>query len=69
MQIHVVEQGQSIFQIAQLYNTTVASIVGANEVPNPNKLVVGQTLVIPIIGNYHWVQAEIAYTVLPVVME
>lgn len=57
MQIHVVEQGQSIFQIAQLYNTTVASIVGANEVPNPNKLVVGQTLVIPIIGNYHWVQA------------
>lgn len=57
MQIHVVEPGQSIFEIARLYNTTVASIVGANEVPNPNQLVVGQTLVIPIIGNYHWVQA------------
>jgi spore germination protein len=56
MQIHVVEPGQSIFQIARLYNTTVASIVGANEVTNPNQLVVGQTLVIPIIGNYHWVQ-------------
>ena len=56
MQIHIVEPGQSIFQIARLYNTTVASIVGANEVTNPNQLVVGQTLVIPIIGNYHWVQ-------------
>ena len=56
MQIHVVEPGQSICQIARLYNTTVASIVGANEVTNPNQLVVGQTLVIPIIGNYHWVQ-------------
>lgn len=56
MQIHVVEPGQSIFEIARLYNTTVASIVGANEVANPNQLVVGQTLVIPIIGSYHWVQ-------------
>ncbi|MGI5998176.1 MAG: LysM peptidoglycan-binding domain-containing protein [Lutispora sp.] len=56
MQIHVVQPGQSIFQIAQLYNSTVSAIVGANEVPNPNQLVVGQTLVIPIVGSYYWVQ-------------
>lgn len=56
MQIHVVQPGQSIFQIAQLYNTTVSAIVGANEVPNPNQLVVGQTLVIPIVGSFYWVQ-------------
>ena len=56
MQIHVVQSGQTIFQIAQIYNSTVSAIVGANEVPNPNQLVVGQTLVIPILGSYYWVQ-------------
>lgn len=56
MQIHVVQPGQSIFGIAQTYNSTVSAIVGANELPNPNQLVVGQALVIPIIGSYYWVQ-------------
>jgi spore germination protein len=56
MQIHVVQAGQSIFTIAQLYNSTVSAIVGANEVPNPNQLVVGQTLVIPIVGSYYLVK-------------
>lgn len=56
MQIHVVQPGESIFEIAQIYNSTVSAIVGANEVPNPNQLVVGQTLVIPIVGSYYWVQ-------------
>lgn len=56
MQIHVVQPGQSIFDIARTYNSTVGAIVGANEVPNPNQLVVGQTLVIPIIGSFYWVQ-------------
>lgn len=56
MQIHVVQVGQSIFEIAQTYSSTVSAIVTANEIPNPNQLVVGQTLVIPIIGRYYWVQ-------------
>jgi len=56
MQIHVIQAGQSIFSIAQTYNSTVGAIIGANELPNPNQLVVGQTLVIPIIGSYYWVQ-------------
>ena len=56
MQIHVIQPGQSIFGIAQAYNTTAAAIVAANEVPNPDQLVVGQTLVIPIIGSFYWVQ-------------
>ncbi|MCT8975065.1 glycoside hydrolase family 18 protein [Clostridium sp. CX1] len=56
MQIHVVQPGQSIFDIARIYNSTVSAIVGSNEVPNPNQLVVGQTLVIPIVGMYYWVQ-------------
>jgi spore germination protein len=56
MQIHVVQPGQSIFQIARMYDSTVSAIVGANEVPNPNRLVVGQTLVIPIVGRFYTVQ-------------
>ncbi|WAA09519.1 glycoside hydrolase family 18 protein [Fervidibacillus albus] len=56
MQIHVVLPGQSLFGIAQAYNTTVNDLVEANEIPNPNRLVVGQTLVIPIIGSFYWVQ-------------
>lgn len=57
MQIHVVQAGQSLFGIARAYNTTVSAIVQANEVPNPGQLVVGQTLVIPIVGSYYWVQS------------
>ncbi len=57
MQIHVVQAGQSLFDIARTYNTTVGAISGANELPNPNNLVVGQALVIPIIGSFYWVQS------------
>nr|WP_090893345.1 glycoside hydrolase family 18 protein [Evansella caseinilytica] len=57
MQIHIVQPGQSIFGIAQAYSTTVDDIVEANEVPDPNNLVVGQSLVIPIIGSFYWVRS------------
>jgi spore germination protein len=64
MQIHVVQPGQSIFDIARLYNSTVSAIVGSNEVPNPNQLVVGQTLVIPIIGSFYFVrQGDSLYSI------
>lgn len=56
MQIHVVQQNQSLYGIAQAYNTTVADIIEANDLPNPDNLVVGQAIVIPIIGRYYWVQ-------------
>ena len=57
MQIHVVQSGDSIFTIARRYNTTVAAVASANELPNPNQLVLGQALVIPIIGSFYWVQS------------
>lgn len=56
MQIHVVQRGQSLFGIAQTYDSTVEAIVRANQIPDPNRLVVGQALVIPIIGRFYWVQ-------------
>ncbi|MED3575569.1 glycoside hydrolase family 18 protein [Cytobacillus praedii] len=57
MQIHVVQPNQSLFGIAQAYGSSVSDIVEANELPNPNNLVIGQTLVIPIIGQFYWVQS------------
>lgn len=56
MQIHVVQRGQTVFGIAQAYNTTTEAIITANNIPNPNALVVGQALVIPITGRFYWVQ-------------
>lgn len=56
MQIHVVQPGQSIYSIARTYNSTVGSIVGANQLPNPGRLVVGQALVIPIVGSFYQVR-------------
>ncbi|OKO88663.1 glycoside hydrolase family 18 protein [Geobacillus proteiniphilus] len=56
MQIHVVQSGQTLSGIAEAYGTTVEEIVRANKLPNPDKLVVGQALVIPIVGRFYWVQ-------------
>jgi spore germination protein len=57
MQIHVVRQNESLTTIARLYGSTAADITEANELPNPNNLVVGQALVVPIVGSFYWVQA------------
>lgn len=56
MQIHVIGPNQSLFGIAQSFSTTVNDLVEANEIPNPNDLVQGQALVIPIVGQFYWVQ-------------
>ncbi|OEF99438.1 spore gernimation protein [Vulcanibacillus modesticaldus] len=56
MQIHVVQRGQTLSGIAQAYSTTWQKIATANQLPDPNQLVIGQALVIPIEGKYHWVQ-------------
>jgi spore germination protein len=56
MQIHVVKANESLTTIARAYNTTVNDIVDANDIPNPNNLVVGQAMVIPIVGSFYYVQ-------------
>lgn len=56
MQIHVVEQGDSLYSIANLYGTDFQSISDANELDNPDQLVVGQTLVVPIMGEFYFVK-------------
>ncbi|MYL41393.1 LysM peptidoglycan-binding domain-containing protein [Virgibacillus salexigens] len=56
MQIHVVTSGESLYGIANTYNTTTQALIDANELDAPNNLVVGQALVIPIIGQFYFVQ-------------
>lgn len=56
MQIHVVQYGETLDRIAQAYGVTVREIEEANQVPDVNRLVPGQTLVIPTTGQIHRVQ-------------
>lgn len=56
MQIYVIKKGDTLSQIADRYGTTVDSLVNANELDAPNQLVVGQALVIPIIGQFYFVK-------------
>jgi spore germination protein len=64
LQIHVVRQGDTVFRIANLYNTSSQQIINANELDAPNNLVVGQALVIPIIGQFYFVkQGDTLYSI------
>lgn len=46
-QEHKISKGESLAQIAQKYNVSVATIQVANKIKNPNRISIGQTLVIP----------------------
>lgn len=48
--IHVVRQGDTLRSIATLYNTTWQAIAARNALANPNRIYVGQRLVIPAPG-------------------
>ncbi|MBR7554267.1 LysM peptidoglycan-binding domain-containing protein [Allobacillus sp. GCM10007491] len=48
MIIHTVSRGDSVYLLSQRYQTAVDLIVQANELDQPEDLVVGQALVIPI---------------------
>lgn len=55
MQIHVVRPGDSLWSMSQAYNISADEIAKANEISDPNRLVIGQALVIPITGSFYWV--------------
>lgn len=45
---YVVQPGDTLSKIAREFGTTVAAIAEANNIVNPNLIVVGQTLIIPV---------------------
>lgn len=56
MQIHVVQPGQTLYGIADAYGVNMDTITEANQLSAPGRLVIGQTLVIPVVGQYYWVR-------------
>jgi LysM repeat protein len=45
--LHIVQAGDTLGQLAELYNTTVEEIMATNGLTDPNQLQVGQELIIP----------------------
>ena len=56
MEIHVVQPGDSLFQLAQQYGLPMERLIQDNQLPNPAQLVVGQTIVIRFPALTHTVQ-------------
>lgn len=56
MIIYVVNKGDTLWEIANRYQIDVNVLLQANQLPDPNTLLVGQSLIIPIYGVYHTVQ-------------
>jgi murein DD-endopeptidase MepM/ murein hydrolase activator NlpD len=64
--IHVVESGDTLFNIAQRYGSTVEAIAEANGITNVNLLEVGQELIIPTGGTGAAPSLEVdSYRVVP----
>jgi len=45
---HVVQPGDTLWHIAQRYGVTVSQILAVNNIPNPNRINVGQVILIPL---------------------
>jgi len=57
MTIYTVKSGDSLTKIANSFGVTVSSIITINQMPDPNKLVVGEALIIPTPDRIHVVLA------------
>jgi len=44
---HIVQVGDTVYSIARKYGVTVEDIAAANNLADPNRVMVGQTLIIP----------------------
>ncbi|MCH8338439.1 MAG: LysM peptidoglycan-binding domain-containing protein [Chloroflexi bacterium] len=45
--VYVVEAGDSLFSIAQIFGTTVGELAEANQIEDPSSIFPGQALIIP----------------------
>jgi LysM repeat protein len=48
--VHTVEDGETLSRIAQNYGVTVEAIMEANGLTDPDRIIAGQTLIIPVPG-------------------
>ncbi|MCP8616046.1 LysM peptidoglycan-binding domain-containing protein [Salirhabdus salicampi] len=52
MNIHVVQRGESLWQIAQRYGVPIQQLVEVNDLPSPDQLLVGQAIIVPTEHNH-----------------
>ncbi|MBM7552225.1 LysM peptidoglycan-binding domain-containing protein [Thalassobacillus pellis] len=53
MLIHVVESGDTLWGLAQHFGLTAGAIADANELESPDRLLIGQALIIPVTARQH----------------
>jgi murein DD-endopeptidase MepM/ murein hydrolase activator NlpD len=58
--IHVIESGESLYTVARRYNVTAQAIVQANGMGSPDKIYVGQKIIIPGMVGKAPVQTQVA---------
>ncbi|HOP10934.1 MAG TPA: LysM peptidoglycan-binding domain-containing protein, partial [Oscillospiraceae bacterium] len=63
MVIYVVKPGDSIYSISQIYGVSSAAIIQANGLTNPDRLVIGQALVIPLPSTYTVKSGDSLYSI------
>jgi spore germination protein len=54
LQIHVVKSGDTLWSISKMYSFPLDELIDKNNILNPSSLVIGQTIIIPIWGQYHF---------------
>ena len=57
MIIHVVKSGETLYQISNYYNVPIENTIAVNQLPDPNNLLIGQSIIIPIKGYTHIVRS------------
>lgn len=60
---HVVKAGDTFYKLAQMYNISVDAIIKANPEINPNMLMIGQIICIPVAPKEKCPKGTIAYTI------
>ena len=56
MVIHVVQRGETVYSIAQQYGVPFSQVINDNQLPDPSRLAIGQTIVIRFPFQVHTVQ-------------
>ncbi|NLJ32168.1 MAG: LysM peptidoglycan-binding domain-containing protein [Clostridiales bacterium] len=57
MFIHTVQRGDTLYSIAAQYGVPMQNVIDANELKDPERLVVGQAIVVPAGGDRHIVKS------------
>ncbi len=55
---HIIQKGQTLSSIAQMYHTSITSLASLNNITNPRRLRPGQTLKIPDSSDSNGIKAE-----------